>query len=371
MNHGNPRKKFNRMAISTDDYFKLDELIENYVQNLKNTIFVETTSNPYELRTSIFKLLHQHIFEHTIKVGRQLYKQKVGIPQGSVLSTLLCSLYYGDLERTELATITNDPNSVLIRYIDDFLFISTDKNRVKSFSRIMHQGFPQFGVQVSTNKSLVNFELKIDDQDIQNVNESGIFTIGHSRLFPWCGLLIDTSHLDVLHDFTRISETDIKNALTVELNIHPGLAILSKTKQFLRNLCHPIYLDSEFARLDTIWINIYQSFLFCALKFGATVDIAFKSNQTNSIFLIVVVKEAITYQLALLRSSAKPHYSGQLVSYLGYRAFSTILKKKHNKFGNVVKFLYQEMRRYPDGVVFYAEQVCRTELNCHLLNNKF
>lgn len=35
----------------------------------------------------------------------------IGIPQGSVLSALLCSFFYGDLERRHLK-FTDDPRSV-------------------------------------------------------------------------------------------------------------------------------------------------------------------------------------------------------------------------------------------------------------------
>lgn len=35
-----------------------------------------------------------------VKIGSNYYRQSVGIPQGSVLSTILCSFFYGDLEKS-------------------------------------------------------------------------------------------------------------------------------------------------------------------------------------------------------------------------------------------------------------------------------
>jgi hypothetical protein len=50
------------------------------------------------------------------QIGQRYYRQIVGIPQGSVLSVLLCSFFYGDLERTRL-NILDDPKSVRILFL--------------------------------------------------------------------------------------------------------------------------------------------------------------------------------------------------------------------------------------------------------------
>lgn len=45
------------------------------------------------------KQLRQHLFSHIVRMNHsQLYTQIKGIPQGSVLSPLLCNLYYGGIE---------------------------------------------------------------------------------------------------------------------------------------------------------------------------------------------------------------------------------------------------------------------------------
>lgn len=73
------------------------------------------------------------------KIGNDYYRQTIGIPQGSILSSLLCSFFYGDLERTHLK-FTGDLNSVLLRLIDDYLFITTDLAQARKFLRTMHEG---------------------------------------------------------------------------------------------------------------------------------------------------------------------------------------------------------------------------------------
>lgn len=46
-----------------------------------------------------------------LKIGHKYYRQTVGIPQGSVLSSILCSFFYGDMEKN-LCRFTEDTESV-------------------------------------------------------------------------------------------------------------------------------------------------------------------------------------------------------------------------------------------------------------------
>ena len=142
-----------------------------YSQDVLNTILVDSVVHPFEQRESLLKLLKQHICNHIVKVGNKYYKQKIGIPQGSVVSTILCSLYYGHLEATELLTITNDPSSLLIRYVDDFLFITTELDRAKRLLVKLHNGVPKFQFAIQSNKTLVNFDIEIDGELIQKVDD--------------------------------------------------------------------------------------------------------------------------------------------------------------------------------------------------------
>ena len=66
---------------------------------------------PYSRKQDIIALLEEHITENIVKIGNEYYRQVVGIPQGSVLSSLLCSFFYGDLERKKVK-FTDDPECV-------------------------------------------------------------------------------------------------------------------------------------------------------------------------------------------------------------------------------------------------------------------
>lgn len=50
-------------------------------------------------RSSIINLLTKHLNNNLIIYGNKYYIQKKGIPQGSILSNLLCNIYYGTIEK--------------------------------------------------------------------------------------------------------------------------------------------------------------------------------------------------------------------------------------------------------------------------------
>ena len=70
-------------------------------------------------------LIAQHVTANLVRIGGKFYKQRDGIPQGSILSSLLCNFFYADMERICLA-FTADPQTVRRRFsyeigIDSFV----------------------------------------------------------------------------------------------------------------------------------------------------------------------------------------------------------------------------------------------------------
>ncbi|GBC01389.1 hypothetical protein RclHR1_41700001, partial [Rhizophagus clarus] len=85
-----------------------DELAKKY----KNAIFVENVKETYKELEDVLELLEEHIRKNIIKADDKYYTQKIGIPQGSILSSLLCSINYGVMEHSELQFVKDD-NGIL------------------------------------------------------------------------------------------------------------------------------------------------------------------------------------------------------------------------------------------------------------------
>jgi telomerase reverse transcriptase len=189
-----PVRKWMSLARSPDDIRTFNENLEaGLAVGKKNTVFVENVVNQFRSKDELLDLVAEHIQRNMVKIGKKFYRQKEGIPQGSVLSSLLCNYFYADLEARKLGFLQSG-SSILLRLIDDFLLITTDCLHAKRFLQIMHDGLPEYGVRVNPEKTLVNFEVVVNDKVTRQVG---------GRSFPYCGNFIDTNTLNVSKDRER------------------------------------------------------------------------------------------------------------------------------------------------------------------------
>jgi telomerase reverse transcriptase len=73
---------------------------------------------------------------------------------------MLCSLYYGQMERDhpDLAGLVFQDRDLLMRLVDDFLLITPDINIAKKFMHVMSTGIPEYNCFINNGKSLINFD---------------------------------------------------------------------------------------------------------------------------------------------------------------------------------------------------------------------
>jgi telomerase reverse transcriptase len=190
-----PMRRWNALAKAPNDLQSFDEKLEfNLAEGKKNTIFVESIVNQSRDTDELMDLLTEHVQQNLVKIGKKFYRQKEGIPQGSVLSSLLCNYFYADLEANHLGFLQSG-ESLLLRLIDDFLLITTNRSHAKGFLQAMHDGIPAYGVKVNPDKTLVNFEATINEKKVARI-------VGTTE-FPYCGSFIDTKTLNITKDRER------------------------------------------------------------------------------------------------------------------------------------------------------------------------
>lgn len=192
-----PARRFAATARAAADFTDFGCAVEHGLANGKrNTVFVDTVLQTCQQRDKIIALLEEHVEHNMVKVGKKFFKQKAGIPQGSILSSLLCNLFYAELEFEHLGFLRSD-EGILLRLIDDFLLITTNKNHAQLFLQTMHDGIEEYGVKVNPAKSLVNFEATVKGERIAHC----------STAFPYCGNLINTRTLEITKDRDRRKES--------------------------------------------------------------------------------------------------------------------------------------------------------------------
>ncbi|KAI4252946.1 MAG: hypothetical protein LQ352_003992 [Teloschistes flavicans] len=270
-----PARKFPASAHPHSDFRSCDEMIEEQLAaEKKNTVFVDNVVRTTHKRQQLLHLLREHVEGNVVKLGKKFYRQKKGIPQGSVLSSLLCNCFYAKLEATKLSFVEKD-GSLLLRLIDDFLFITTERQDALRFLQIMHDGIAEFGVQVNPAKSLTNFRTE--------VNGLALPSLSGNASFPYCGTLIDTRTLEIGKDRDRRKATALADSLTVEQSSSTGQAFHRKALKYVllsnairyklstssayKLQTHKMFLDSNFNSLQKVLSNVYQNFLEASMKY--------------------------------------------------------------------------------------------------------
>lgn len=154
------------------------------------------------------------IKNNMLQLDKNFYLQIAGIPQGHRLSPLLCCFYYGHLEKTliypflEKASrdcrrekeLITPPSYKLLRFIDDYLFVSTSRDQATSFYHRLKQGFPEYKCFMNKKKFCINFEDEEESRCSSNkmyVGDNGV------PFIRWTGLLINSRTFEIQVDYTR------------------------------------------------------------------------------------------------------------------------------------------------------------------------
>lgn len=227
-----PVKRYIPHTAAAGDPAAFDRLMREELGKSKvNTVFVDTAVQRFETKDDLMQLLREHVERNLVKIGKRFYRQKTGIPQGSILSSILCNFFYAEFER-EVLSFALTPGSLLLRLLDDFCLITTKLEHAELFVKTMHRGNAEYGVTIKSAKSLSNF-------DVVAENGYRIPRCVSDVKFPYCGVLIDTRTLEVSKDADRAcqsSKSDLRcddtwrgltlagvvDSLTVELAKVPG-----------------------------------------------------------------------------------------------------------------------------------------------------
>ncbi|XP_006748679.1 telomerase reverse transcriptase-like [Leptonychotes weddellii] len=297
---GHVRKSFKRHVSTFAD---LPPYMRQFVERLQETsslrdaVVIEQSSSLNETSSGLFHLFLRLVHNHVIRIGGKSYVQCQGIPQGSILSTLLCSLCYGDMESRLFPGIQQD--GVLLRLVDDFLLVTPHLTQAQAFLRTLVRGVPEYGCTANLQKTAVNFPV----EDIAPGSAAPLQLPAHS-LFPWCGLLLDTRTLEVSCDYSSYAQTSIRSSLTFSQGAKPGRNMRRKLFAVLRLKCCALFLDLQVNSVHTVYTNVYKIFLLQAYRFHACV-LQFPFNQPvrkNPSFFLRVISDTASHCYSHLKA---------------------------------------------------------------------
>lgn len=369
---------------------------------LSQSLFSDSAVCDYLDRETALELLEQHLTANLIKLKAHWHKQVKGIAQGSTLSGMLCSLYLAHLEKAHLAPLLENippmPDSVttswcgglselataahprglatsstststspfmqspvkihslLMRFIDDFLFITTERRTAESVLLKTMKGFDDYSVTINPAKTKANFPVVVKQSHETVLLKPNVHTTDDGNTFiKWCGLLINTCNLELQGDYTRYAGEHLRMSLTVPVKRRAGLLLRQRISLFLLPKMHPLLLDSTINSPETVRLNIYQALLMCAMKCHCYIK-GLSTRPSAGAKIVIEAMELGISQLAkrtmgvkrvapsILHSriavvQCKAETAKHHVRYLAYYAFHQVFKKKQAYYPGLITTL--------------------------------
>lgn len=368
-------RKFYRRSVSTWQDF--ESYMESFVlhlqktTSLRNAIVVEQSLSLDETSSSLFTFFLQMIRNNILEIGNRYYVQCCGIPQGSILSTLLCSLCYGDMENKLLSRIQQD--GLLIRLIDDFLLVTPHLMKAKNFLRTLATGIPEYGFLINPSKTVVNFRV----DDIPGCSK--FKQMPDCSVIPWCGLLFDIKTFEVSCDYSSYSCTSIRSSLSFNSSRTAGKNMKYKLTAVLKLKCHSLFLDLQINSLRTVLVNIYKIFLLQAYRFHACVlQLPFNQQvRNNPYFFLRIISETASCCYSILKAKnkgivlgkkgASGTFPSEVAEWLCYNAFIVKLSNHKVIYACLLKPLkickMQLFRKIPKDTMALLKEVTEPSLN--------
>ncbi|XP_021296857.1 telomerase reverse transcriptase isoform X1 [Herrania umbratica] len=322
-------------------------------------------------KEELFSNLYEHVKRNVLQLDKKFYLQGMGIPQGSMLSSLLCSLYYGYMEKHEIFpylektfepaaevlsarhvfsdasdaqnssedALIFPPTYLLLRFIDDFLFISTSKEQASGFLSMLRRGFPDYNCYMNEEKFCLNFDIERQAGLLSN----RIYVVDDGTSFlRWSGLLINCCSLEIQGDYTRYLDNHLSSTLTVRWQGKPGNYLKKKLCGFTRPRCHPLFFDLNINSASVVRLNIYQAFLLSAMKFHRYVSEISDIFKPLRRYCLKIIERSFRYMQRLIgkRMGSSRLGSGlspvlklmkEEVVWLGLNAYIKVLKRKQSR----------------------------------------
>ncbi|MEN2496187.1 MAG: hypothetical protein MHMPM18_000742 [Marteilia pararefringens] len=156
------------------DLFNRD-VTQKTVPSKYPTIILQCSVLYFDRIKSVVKKIKNSLSNILLKNQNRLFELVNGIPQGHLLSTYLCNIYLGYIERQNLIDIIDPKETGIIRFVDDYLIFSrTDFKLYETLS------FLDACLPLNSEKNMILLNNLSDDPD---------------KSITWCGIRVQYNHL--------------------------------------------------------------------------------------------------------------------------------------------------------------------------------
>lgn len=180
----------------------------------------------------------------TLQVAKVTQRQCVlanrGVPQGGSLSGALCELYYSAMCALHLVNF-NKGDSIILRSVDDFLYVTPSSSQANAFLTRMRKGFPDFNCFINERKTQHNLQSGCG----QRVAFRGIVMCSESR--------------QILVDGASLSSGLPRYSLRLNKYKSPGQLVALRLQQVSLARLPQVVLDPTYTKPTGLVANIWRA----------------------------------------------------------------------------------------------------------------
>lgn len=246
-----------------------------------NQIICDNVYDDERTKFSLIKSIEQGIFNNVIKYKNRYYKQILGIPQGSIISPLLCSIYLSMIDMQYLNDIMI--NGFFRRYIDDFIVISPNIQEPLALLRKITE-LKHLGLEVNESKIESNFvcpEFAALGFKLECPSE---------KYIQWCGLKIYSESLGVKCNYGIES----MNYSCVVNGTPSGRRMFGKLQRDFQRRMSPVFISKI---NQCRFMNIYDTFFLLGRKM---IILSKRLDYINPDFIAKVCDDFVSYSSRIL-----------------------------------------------------------------------
>jgi hypothetical protein len=310
------------------------------------TIFVDGVACTLVKKEQLMEQLREHLTSHLVttrgRYGDRYLVQSTGIPQGSVLSSMLCNYYYANVESKLLSehfkdstTTLREEDDFLVRMVDDYMLVTSDLERLSAFLKKMKRGDESLGVHINEEKTKVSVDVVVEnDEGLAVIQKANATT--QTEFFPWCGLLFDIRTGEVRIDYTRFFDGKANDGLTVDRLGREGEILMAQMKMFVRPRCLPILFDPVINSRKVQVLNFTQLIVIGAIKVAEYLRTCDRlgTTTTNTPFILTCIESTILFAYDLINERlqasqcvANMSIKQSVAVWLGWRAFHVVFRE--------------------------------------------
>ena len=325
----NNKKLFLRKRYSFDGIPKNNTILINCTDRNENGKLKEFHTGEFE------NVIRQMVEFQRIYVNGKLYKVTKGLTQGNSgkFSYHLCDLYYSYMDKIKFDKLTKCDDTVLIRYVDDYLFVSPCLKKSIEFYKMVKRGIREYNVKFNFEK------LKTNVTNASNVNEINYY-----------GFAFNFSTMTVKPDYGKYKNTDLLSRIKLRDTFN-GF-IYDKNEFLKRKLAETNVLKLSPGLIgcndsNAMRIIMRNAFIMQSVKTVLLTDYLYPKNDKNELYVFkMLIKSFNKIKKFFLKFN---YISGddddESVKIFIFSALQ-VFKNRSGQFKTVVKLLKYRFKKY-------------------------